>query len=336
MVRLKDVAARAGVSVSVASRALTDDSQARISAETRARISAAAEELGYQPDHRARALRLSKSGAIALIVPEVNNAIFGGLHSGIQDACQVRRTAVLLGQLNASDRSADALSRLIGNGRVDGVILQRAEDYDDASLQTALNISVPTVLFNSRLPGRVGSVVLDDPAAVRIAVEHLRALGHEHIGFIAGAAHHDAAARRLEAFTELTAGDTTHPEWIQSGGWEAPAGHDAMQRILSLERRPTAIVVASLNAAVGALHAAAGMGVRVPDELSIVSIHDAWIASYTVPELTTVRMPMADAGHRAATMLLDHLDGAELEDLVVSDPPPELLARGSSRAPRTA
>ena len=332
MVRLKDVAALAGVSVSVASRALTDDVQARISTETRARIAAAAEELGYQPDHRARALRLSRSGAIALIVPEVNNAIFGGLHSGIQDACQVRRTAVLLGQLNASDRSTDSLSRLIGNGRVDGVILQRAEDYDDASLQAALNISVPTVLFNSRLPGRVGSVVLDDPAAVRIAVEHLRSLGHRDIGFIAGAAHHDAAARRLDAFTELTAADG-HPEWIQSGGWEAPAGHDAMTRILSLERRPTAIVVASLNAAVGALHAAATLGVRVPDELSIVSIHDAWIASYTVPELTTVRMPMADAGHRAATMLLDHLDGTELADLVIDDPAPELLARGSSTAP---
>lgn len=333
MVRLKDVAERAGVSVSVASRALTDDSQARINADTRARIAAAAAELGYQPDHRARALRLSRSGAVALIVPEVNNAIFGGLHSGIQEVCQARKTAVLLGQLNASDRSADSLSRLIGNGRVDGVILQRAEDYDDASLQAALNISVPTVLFNSRLDGHIGSLVLDDPASVRVAVEHLRSLGHVDIGFIAGAAHHDAATRRLAAFTELTAGDP-HPEWIQSGGWEAPAGHEAMMRILGPERRPTAVVVASLNAAVGALHAAAALGVRVPDELSIVSIHDAWIASFTVPELTTVRMPMVEAGNRAADMLLDHLDGAELHDLVIDDPAPELLARGSSTVPR--
>jgi LacI family transcriptional regulator len=333
MVRLKDVAERAGVSVSVASRALTDDSQARISADTRARIAAAAAELGYQPDHRARALRLSRSGAIALIVPEVNNAIFGGLHAGIQEACQERKTAVLLGQLNASDRSADSLSRLIGNGRVDGVILQRAEDYDDASLQAALNISVPTVLFNSQLDGHVGSVVLDDPASVRVAVEHLRSLGHERIGFIAGAAHHDAAARRLAAFTELTAADA-HPEWVQSGGWEAPAGRDAMARILELENRPTAVVVASLNAAVGALHATAEFGVRVPDDLSIVSIHDAWIASYTVPALTTVRMPMVTAGNQAADMLLDHLDGAPREDRVLTSPAPELLARGSSTAPR--
>lgn len=334
MVRLKDVADRAGVSVSVASRALTDDARARISADTRARIAAAAAELGYQPDHRARALRLSRSGAIALVVPEVNNAIFGGLHSGVQEACQLRQTAVLLGQLDASDRSADALSRLIGNGRIDGVVLQRAESYDDASLRAALDISVPTVLFNSQLPEHTGSVVLDDPAAVRIAVEHLRELGHRHIGFIAGAAQHDAAARRLDAFTALTAGDTPHPEWIQPGGWEAPAGHDAMTRILSLDRRPTAVVVASLNAAVGALHAADALGVRVPDDLSVVSIHDAWIASYTVPELTSVRMPMVEAGHRAATMLLDHLEGAELADIVVEDPAPVLLARGSSTAPR--
>lgn len=334
MVRLKDVAERAGVSVSIASRALTDDAQARMSAETRARILAAAAELGYQPDHRARALRLSRSGAIALVVPEVNNAIFGGLHEGIQEACQSRRTAVLLGQLNASDRSSDALSRLIGNGRVDGVVLQRAESYDDDALRAALDVPVPTVLFNSRLPDRVGSVVLDDPAAVRIAVEHLRQLGHTAIGFIAGAAQHDAAARRLEAFTALTADDPPHPEWTQEGGWEAPAGHAAMSRILGLEERPTAVIVASLNAAVGALHAAAQHGVRVPDDLSIVSVHDAWIASYTVPELTTVRMPMVEAGHRAASMLLDHLDGAELEDVVLESPAPELIARESSAPPR--
>lgn len=334
MVRLKDVAERAGVSVSVASRALTDDSQARISADTRARIVAAATELGYQPDHRARALRLSRSGAIALIVPEVNNAIFGGLHSGIQEACQLRKTAVLLGQLNASDLGRDALSKLIGNGRVDGVVLQRAENYDDDALAAAIDIPVPVVLFNSQLTGHAGSLVLDDPASVRTAVEHLRELGHTDIGFIAGAAHHDAAARRLDAFREYTDDASAHPEWIQEGGWEAPAGETAMERILRLDQRPTAVVVASLNAAVGALHAAAQAGVSVPGDLSIVAIHDAWIASYTVPALTTVRMPMVEAGTRAADMLLDHLDGAPLEDRVLESPTPELIIRDSSAAPR--
>ena len=334
MVRLKDVAERAGVSVSVASRALTDDAQARISADTRARIVAAATELGYQPDHRARALRLSRSGAIALVVPEVNNAIFAGLHSGIQQACQQRQTSVLLGQLNESDSASDALSKLIGNGRVDGVILQRAENYDDDALAAALQVPVPVVLFNSRLAGHSGSLVLDDPAAVRTAVEHLRTLGHRDIGFIAGATHHDAAARRLAAFTELTAHADAHPDWTQTGGWEAPAGHTAMTRILQLPQRPTAVVVASLNAAIGALHAALALGIRVPEELSIVSIHDAWNASYTVPELTTVRMPMVEAGTQAAEMLLNHLAGAELYDHVLADPVPELIVRGSSGAPR--
>ena len=220
----------------------------------------------------------------------------------------------------------------LGRGFLTGTA-QRAEDYDDASLQAALNISVPTVLFNSQLEGHVGSVVLDDPASVRVAFEHLRGLGHEHIGFIAGAAHHDAAARRLAAFTELTAQDP-HPEWVQAGGWEAPAGRDAMIRILELADRPTAIVVASLNAAVGALHATAELGVRVPEDLSIVSIHDAWMASFTVPALTTVRMPMVAAGNQAADMLLDPLDGAPLEDRVLTSPAPELHVRGSSAAPR--
>ena len=335
MARLKDVAAQAQVSVSVASRVLNNDTEARINAQTRDRVLAAAADLHYVPDHRARALRLSRAGAIALIVPEVNNAIFSSLHQGVQGVVHDRNSSVFLAQLDPETSDARALAEVIGNGRVDGVVVQRNEHLTDDGLLAAIQLDVPVVLFNTRLDGHVGSVALDDRRAVAIAVDHLRACGHTAIGFVAGPPHHDAAQRRLEGFRHAmeAAGLAVNEEWIVPAGWEAPAGDDAAATLLARKSRPTAIVVASLNAAVGALHAADRTNVTVPHDLSIVAIQDAWIAEYTVPTLTTVAMPMRQAGARAATMLLDHLGGASLSNELVADPAPSLVLRRSTAAP---
>ncbi|MAP63571.1 MAG: LacI family transcriptional regulator [Microbacterium sp.] len=332
MARLKDVAARAEVSLSVASRVLNNDVEARINAQTRERVLAAAADLNYVPDHRARALRLSRAGAIALIVPEVNNAIFSSLHEGVQEVVHDRHSAVFLAQLEHGAPDARALGEIIGNGRVDGVILQRNEHLTDDGLRAAIALDVPVVLFNTRLEGHVGSVALDDQRAVSIAVGHLHTLGHRDVGFLAGPENHDAAARRLDGFRQAT-GESVREEWIVPGGWEAGAGADAMTTLLERPERPTAVVVASLNAAVGALRAAASLGVHVPDDLSLVAVQDAWIARFTVPTLTTVAMPMRQAGERAAMMLLEHLGGEPLTNELVSDPEPQLIVRQSSAAP---
>lgn len=332
MTRLKDVAAAAGVSPSVASRVLNADADARVNAETRKRVLEAAARLNYVPDHRARALRLSRSGAVGLVVPEVNNAIFASLYAGVQETCQAQGSAVLLGQLNAQSGGRNGLAALVGNGRVDGVILQRAEGVSDDSLGQLIELPIPVVLFNSRLDGHVGSVALDDHRAVAIALEHLASLGHRDVGFIAGADQHDAAARRLEGFTTSIAalGMRTRSEWIQPGGWEAPQGAAAMRRLLAADERPTAVVAASTNAAVGALSAALAGGVSVPDELSLICVQDAWVAEYTTPAISAVAMPMHAAGGIAARMLLDHLGGTALEDVVVAQPRPVLHERGST------
>lgn len=335
MARLREVAELAKVSLSVASRVLNNDAGARINPETRQRVLDAAAELQYVPDHRARALRLSRAGAIALIVPEVNNAIFASLHSGVQEACQERSTAVFLAQLASPTDVSNALGSLIGNGRVDGVILQRSEEYDDDALRRAIQLDVPVVLFNSTLESHIGSVALDDTASVRTALEHFRALGHTKVGFLSGAARHDAAVRREQAFRGHTAhlGLETRDVWIQQAGWEAPAGAAAMTRLLEVEERPTAVLVASMNAGVGALSAALSHGVRIPEEMSLTSIHDTWIAQYMTPALTTVAMPMHAAGRAAAAMLLDHVGGADLKDLVTADPAPQLIERASTAPP---
>ena len=109
-----------------------------------------------------------------------------------------------------------------------------------------------------------------------------------------------------------------------------------MRRLLMLADRPTAVIAASANEAVGALSAALAAGIRVPDDMSLMCVQDAWVVEYTTPAITAVAMPMHAAGSIAAAMLLEHLRGEALQDVVVEDPQPELRARASTARPRTS
>lgn len=336
MVRLEQVAAAAGVSKSTASRVLTGDRSARIAAATRERVTRVAKGLDYSPDHRARALRVARSGAFALVVPKVNNIVFADLYQGVQDAVIDTDIMVLLSQIDWPPRGRVQLRELVSKGRVDGILMQRPEDFDDDALANVLATpNLPAVLVNSRLPGRPGSVTMDDAAAAAVATNHLITLGHKHIGHIAGVHVHDTARRRHEGFKRAmhVAGLPVRPEWTVRMGWEARAGSEGMMRLLDATSRPTAIVVSSANAAVGAAAAASYAGIKVPQELSIVGILDTWVAATFVPPLTVVRMPLRAVGHLATQMLMGRLSGEPLVDRTLTDYPPDLVIRGSTSSP---
>jgi LacI family transcriptional regulator len=336
------VARAAGVSKSVASRALTGDVRARMSAATRARILAAAAELDYVPNARARALRQSRSGAIGLIVPDVNNAVFADMLLGVQEATTRDGTDVLLGQVDPPPAGTVQLSRLVREGRVDGLLIQRREDFDDPMLAAVLQSGIPAITINCRIPDRAGSVILDDHRGAATATEHLITLGHRKIAFISGTKMHDTAARRKQGYADTLAAAVLPPDpaWIVDAGWEADAGSMALE---TLHRRaalgqpggPTAVVVASVNAAVGALSTALRLGLQVPGELSIVGINTTWVSNTVYPAITTVRMPLRRLGEVAATMLIEHLGGGTLTDVTIDDPAPELVIMETSTAPST-
>jgi LacI family transcriptional regulator len=334
MASLQDVADAAGVSRSVASRVLTGDARARISEATRVRVRRAAESLHYVPSHRARALRFRRSGAVGLIVPDVTNAVFADMLGGVQDRAGEDGMSVLLSQIDAPPSGHRYLGELVAAGRVDGVLLQRREDFDDAALAEVLGDDVPVVLINSRLPNRRGSVVLDDVAGARLATRHLIELGHERIAHLAGVRSHDTAARRHEGYLDAmaAAGLLVAADWVERAGWEAPAGEQAVRRLLAAARPPTGLVVSSVNAAVGAVSALDRAGVRVPGDISVVTLLDTWVAEAWRPALTTVRLPLRGLGYTACQLLLEHLGGSPLHDLVVTDPAPELVVRESTRA----
>lgn len=315
MTSLQDVADSAGVSRSVASRVLSGDARARISERTRQRVRKAASELDYIPDNRARALRMRRAGAIALLVPEVNNAIFSELLAGVDASAHNHGNVVVVGSVGPQRDVAS----IVGRGRVDGAILQRPEFMDDDSLRNVLSTETPMILFNSRLEGHQGSVILDDAQGAKIGTDHLLGLGHRRIGFIGGRELHDAARRRRRGFAQAIARAEAEcrTSWILEAGWEAAEGSKAMRHMLDSTLRPTAVLVASANAAIGALAAARMLGFRVPEDLSIIGIQDTWFADFTSPPLTVVKMPMREAGSAAADMLYQHLKGESLGNIVI-------------------
>lgn len=306
-----------------------------MSAETRDRVRRVAMELGYVANHRAHALRKSRSGAIALVVPDPNNAVFASMLRGARNAAVGRDFLIVLGEATRGTGSRDYLRALVGGARVDGILLQRPEDMGDNVLTELVSGITPLVLVNSRLPGHEGSVVLPDEEGARIATEHLIGLGHRRIAHFTGRREHDTARRRHDGFLDAlhAAGLRQRMDWIIESGWEAPDGVEAMRRLLALEQSPTAVLVSSVNAAVGAVGEAARAGVRVPQDLSIATINDTWVASAIAPALTTVVMPLAELGARAADMLLDFVVSGTPPTHEVVAGAPQLVVRESTASP---
>ena len=331
-----DVAQRAGVSISVVSRELNGDPELRARPETRKRIHQAVKDLGYTPSHAARSLRLSRAFAVGVIVPDLNNPIYNELVRGIDETAEQLGYHVLMSRTEHMEPGADFLRKLVGEGRVDGFLIQRRDETDKRDFTALADAGGrPIILMNARW-SRHGSVVHDDEGAGRLATQHLLDLGHRDIALIGGDPHSYTAAVRQRGYLQAIhgAGMRKRSAWVMERPYEPEAGRTAMIELCTrFRRRPTAVVVSNIHAAIGATLGAREVGLKVPEQLSIVAIHDWWISDYMRPKLTTVRMPQRALGQQAMQQLHDRLQGKAALDLTITDPPPRLIERESTAPP---
>jgi LacI family transcriptional regulator len=236
---------------------------------------------------------------------------------------------------------------LFTSGRVDGVILHLGPHATDRHLWQVANSNVPTVLMNCYTEGGAGSVVLADEEAGAVAAQHLIDLGHRSVAFVAGTGSPPQSDRRrhgvervLEASGyELWAGPSISvPADVAANGDSANAwwGRSMVQKLLRAPSPPTGIVVANVSAALGALAAAHEQGARVPHDVSIVGILDAWVADMTVPALTTVTLPLLELGSSAAELLMRIINDSSAvseRNIVVDHPKSQLIERSSTAPP---
>jgi LacI family transcriptional regulator len=335
MATLSEIARRAGVSVSVVSRVLNGDPTVRTRLETRQRVLQVAKELNYTANYAGRALRLARSKTLALITPAVSSPLFSDLLAGATDAAEAQDYTLLIGWSDRITEGSDTLRRLVGEGRVDGFLLQRTDDLSDQALENLVATDARVVLITSRTPRRQGSVILDDVAGAKLATEHLIGLGHTRIGLVGGIPSSDIARRREHGYAEALhdAGLRRRENLVRRIGYSPALASVAMESLVTADRPPTGVFVANVNGAIGALTTLRRLGLRVPDDISVVAYHDVWVAEHTWPPLTTVKLPYYEVGVQAVRSLIAQLAGSPGQDIVVRDPAPQLILRSSTAPP---
>jgi DNA-binding LacI/PurR family transcriptional regulator len=328
---LKDVALRAGVSAQTVSSII--HGRPGYSPETRARVQAAVDELGYRPFSVAQSLRTRQTRTLALIVSDIANPSFATTASAAED--YAHRFGYSLIVYNTHDDAAreTACIASVAQRWIDGVLLVSADDTA-AGLNTLQEAHVPVVAIDRNPVGYTGpSVVLDNYKAGCLAAEHLLALGHTQLAHIGGASRLRLARERREGFlcTLEEHGIDARGCIADDGSWRCDWGYRAMQQLLEDCPALTGVFAANDRMAMGAMCAISEAGLHIPDDISVVGLDDIEPAAYAIPPLTTIRQPFAELATAAVQLLLDTIEAKRTGPLqmVVE---PALVVRQSTAA----
>lgn len=330
-----DVARLAGVSTATVSYVVNGlaDGRVPISEETRQRVLEAVQELGYEPDARAQALRSGDTKTIGLIIPDIRNPHFWEYAEGVEQEAHASGYHLLLSSIALNVEYGEDIFRDLSRRRIDGLIL--ASSFVGQSEEVKKIISR---LLKRRFPivevsnyVNIDCVVSDYRAVTMEVMAHLLSLLHRRIGLIYGVGTPELAEDRLQPYQASlrAAGLPVDQELIVTCGPTIEDGYQAALQLLQLPARPTALMAINDLLAIGALRAAADLSLRVPMDLSLVSYDDIPMAKYQVPRLTTVSKDVARMGREAVKLLLARLHDPDRprQEIRVS---PRLIIREST------
>jgi LacI family transcriptional regulator len=305
---IRDVAAKAGVSISTVSIALSGAGP--VSEETRRKVLEAAATVGYVPNPLARGLRYGASRHIGLIAGDLTNPYAGAVLRAVERAVAAAGYAVIVANSDGDPaREAVALDMLEAQ-RVAGILLNpvgQGAGYRDRLQQVVR----PLVTFDQQVTGLERDFVgVDSEAAGRMLAEYLLRLGHRRIAFIGGRSGLWTAEMRLSGFKAAlaVAGIEADPGLIVVANYRGDEAYRETTALLSRGRRPTAILAANNLMALGALQAVLDLGFRCPSDVSVVGIDDVPWSGLVKPRLTIVAQPIEDLAHTATTWLLERIE----------------------------
>ena len=332
-VRLADVAALAGVSIGTASKALNGTGQLR--QETRTRVTQAADRLGFTTNSVARGLASGRTFTVGVLTTDSFGRFSIPVMMGAEDALGAGEVAVVLCDTRDDPLREQHYVRALRGRQVDGIIVTGRRTEPRPPLTPAAGVPV-VYAFTPSADLADCSVVSDDAAGSRLAVEHLLELGRTRFAVVTGPAHHRSATHRSEAAVEALSAAGLEPavptrfgEWSEAWGRRASAGlaGGAHARV---DAGVDAVVCGSDQVARGVVDGLRELGRRVPDEVAVVGF-DNWdvMASASRPPLTTVDMRLQSLGQRAADLLLASIDGHPTPGLHAM--PCELVVRGSTQ-----
>lgn len=327
---LRDVAAAAGVDVSTVSRVLQN--KGRVGEKTRARILEAAEKLDYRSNPIARALKTARSSTILMMVPQIENPIFSAAIIGAE--AEARSAGYSLLVCYDKRDGPELMAEISRSSLIEGAIVA-SFDEDGRLRSTLSSTDLPHVILNRHLPGKPHCVAIDTRTAAQIGVRHLIESGHRRIGHLAG---------RLGRFN----GDMRRAGWrdamaeaglAHGDDLVAEAGYSPDQVPQSVDllvgRGVTAIHAATLLTAVAAIARLHEIGLWVPGDISVVTMHDDLLARVVHPQVTTVALPSEEMGRMAVRGLLALIHGDQTDtEWPLLLPPGQLVVRGSVAPPK--
>ncbi|NIY76431.1 LacI family transcriptional regulator [Thalassospira sp. HF15] len=305
---IEDVARQAGVSIATVSRALHKPDV--VSETTREKVQTAIAATGYTANVMARNLRLNRSGMILLLVPDIGNPFFSSILSGIEKGASQAGYNVLIGDTqNDPEREATYAAYLRSN-QADAMILLNGR-LPAPLAKAPANATSPVVIACERIPGcALPTVIIDNDEASFVATRHLIDLGHTRIAHVSGPTGNILTTDRVTGYRRAlkSAGITSEPNLIYRGDFSIDSGIAAGRALLAdAKTRPTAVCCASDGMAIGVIVAAKEVGLRIPQDLSVVGFDDIPHAAAYDPPITTVRQPRRRLGEQAIALLLDRL-----------------------------
>jgi len=311
-ITIKDVAREARVSVATVSRAL--NGHENVAEPVRKLVLEVAARLRYTPHAAARSLSSRRTNTIGVVLPDLYGEFFSELMRGIDNVARARRQHLLVSSYHGDQEQQGAALRAM-RGRVDGLLVLSPYAESPGFLTDNLPQSLPTVLINTYLPEQDHPVLsIDDHAGAMAMTRHLLEVGHRRIAFIAGPDLNFDARERLRGFRDALSAFGAGAEGIElPGDFDEASGHRAGQELLAAGALPDAVFAANDMMALGCLYALGQAGVRVPADVALAGFDDIPLARFVHPSLTTMQVSIAELGDKAATRLLQLMDGNSTE-----------------------
>lgn len=324
-VTILDVAAVAGVSKSTVSRIL-DERLPRASNSTADRVRQVAADLGYVRDVSAANLRRGTSLTLGVIVPRLTDTVMAMLYESFARACARRGRFAIVATTDDRPEAVRAAADSLFNRGVDGLVLATTRTDDDFASELS-DRGIPFVLA-LRGDGHSAASLGDDDLGGWLATRHLIDLGHRQIALIAGPEHASNALGRVQGYKRAMAeaGLPVDPSWVVPSAFSVEGGAEAVQSILKLDPRPTAIFAVNDNTAIGAMSVIQRAGLSIPSDISLVGYNDIPLVSHLSTPLTTVRVPFDQIAAGALELLLA---GSTNEQRIAT---PTLIPRATSAA----
>lgn len=310
-ITLYDVAAYAGVSYQTVSRVIND--AAHVSARTREKVQAAMAALHYVPNRGAQQLAGKRSQTFGLLTADLALHAPSQIASAMKSRAGKAGASVIISMLEQHDEAScrAALQELLAQ-RVTGVLVNVPLEDSLAEQLAAQAKPTPLLFLDVSDNAQVHRLVFDAGQGARLGVEHLLALGHQHIALLGGPQSSVSARARFAGWLAALQQAALAPCATAHGDWSAASGYEKAHSLLAVNPPPQAILVANDQMALGVLRACAEKGLCVPEQVSVVGYDDTADSAWFSPPLTTVRQAFKDAGERSVDWLLDQQAHGEL------------------------